>query len=311
MESQRVGAIITAAGQRKNKVPFEALKELGNITIVKRLVLTLQRVGVSPIVVITGEQAEEVERQLSNFNVVFLRNENYKQTHMFESAKIGFEYLLGKVERVILTKVDVPLFTSNTVKRILEAKGEIISPVYRGKTGHPLSISATLIPDILQYDGCDGMKGFLHTKFPVRQWIDVEDEGIIREVYEVENREDWIREHNDQMFRSDIKLSLGKEKLFFDARAKMLLLLIEETHSVRGACKKIALSYSKAWNLINEMEDMLGFPVVERQHGGKYGGKTYLSKEGKQFLNRYLVLEESVRFFAEEQFQQIFQQYLE
>lgn len=311
MENQKVGAIITAAGQRKHNIPFEPLKELGNITIIKRLVLTLQRVGISPVVVITGEQAEEVERQLVNLNVVFLRNEQYEKTHMLESAKIGFEYLKEKVDRVIFTKVDVPLFTSDTVKRLLKAKGEIVSPVYQGKTGHPLSICATLIPEILEYNGCDGMKGFLQTKLDKRQWIEVEDEGILREVGEVEEREDWIQKHNNQMFRSDIKLSLGKEKLFFDSRAKMLLLLIEETHSVRGACKKIALSYSKAWNLINEMEEMLGFPVVERQHGGKYGGKTYLSEAGKQFLNRYLILEESIRSFSEKQFEQIFQQYLE
>lgn len=311
MENQNVGAIITAAGQRKHNIPFEPLKELGNITIIKRLVLTLQRVGISPIVVITGEQAEEVERQLANLDLVFLRNEQYEKTHMLESAKIGFEYLKEKVDRVIFTKVDVPLFTSDTVKRLLKAKGEIVSPVYQGKTGHPLSICSTLIPDILEYNGRDGMKGFLQTKLEKRQWIEVEDEGILREVGEVEEREDWIQKHNDQMFRSDIKLSLGKEKLFFDSRAKMLLLLIEETHSVRGACKRIALSYSKAWNLINEMEEMLGFSVVERKHGGKYGGKTYLSEEGKQFLNRYLALEESIRFFSEKQFQQIFQQYLE
>lgn len=306
----KVGAVITAACQSKRKAPFEPLKELGNITIIKRLVLTLQCVGISPIVVITGEQAEEVERQLTNFDVVFLRNERYEETHMLESAKIGFEYLMGKVDRVIFTKVDVPLVTVDTVKRILQAKGEIVSPVYQGKTGHPLSISASLIPEILQYDGQNGMKGFLHTKFSIRQWIEVEDEGIIRVVDEIEHRKEWIQQHNDQMFHSDIRLSLGKEKLFFDARAKMLLLLIEETCSVRGACKKIALSYSKAWNLINEMEQMLGFPVVQRQHGGKYGGKTYLSEKGKQFLNRYLILEETVRLFTEQQFEQIFEDYL-
>lgn len=311
MKQQKVGGIIAAAGKRNRLHEFEPLKELGRITIVKRLVLTLQRAGVDPIVVVTGEQAEEVERHLAEYGVVFLRNERYKETQMFESAKLGLAYLEGKVDRVVFTKVDVPLFTTQTVKYLLTREEKIVSPVYEGKTGHPICIHASLIPDILSYEGTNGMKGFLHATQEERAWVEVEDQGILysMEHQDEQNHNELLETHNKQMFYPYIKLHLEKEKSFFDARAKMLLLLIEETQSVRKACKRMAMSYSKAWNVLNEMEEILGFSVVERIHGGKYGGKTYLSERGKQFLTRYIALEDSLKQFAEHQFQMLFNEY--
>lgn len=306
MSEEKIGGIIAAAGKRNSDRLFEPLKELGNISIIKRLVVTLQCAGVEPIVIITGHQAEEVERHLSDYGVIFLRNEQYETTQMFESAQIGCSYLKGKCKKIIFTKVDVPLFTTETVGRLLEQKGGIISPVYEGKTGHPLCISDSFIPKILAYRGEGGMKGFLRSVQEERVWIEVKDEGILHSSDTLEQCEQLLEAHNKQMFHPYVKITLEKEKMFFDGRAKMLLLLIEDTHSVRGACKKMAMSYSKAWNLLNHMERELGFPVVKRQHGGKAGGKTYLSEEGREFLHRYLNFEDSIKQFAKKRFQELF-----
>ena len=303
---EKIGGLIIAAGKGQKEEPFEPLKKLGSITVIKRIVLTFQRVGIAPIVVITGEQAEEVERNLSEYGVVFLRNEHYKETTMFDSARIGFEYLQEKCDRVVFTKLDVPLFTTETVRRIVNEKGIAVSPVYKGKTGHPLSLDKTLIPKILEYDGTDGMRGFLHSIETGRVWLEVKDSGIIKSTDELEKEYELIEQHNNQMLHPYIRLSIEKEKLFFDARAKLLLQLIEDTHSVKGACNRMALSYSKAWNLLNEMEQQLGFAVVKRRHGGKFGGKTELSEEGKEFLERYIEFEKSLRNFAEQEFQRLF-----
>lgn len=306
MNQQKVGAIITAAGKRNSDRMFEPLKELGNISVVKRLVVTLQCAGVEPIVVITGHQAEEVERHLSDYGVVFLRNERYEETHMFESAKIGCSYLEGKCDRILFTKVDVPFFTTETVNRLLEQKGGIISPVYEGKTGHPICINSVFIPQILSYDGEGGMKGFLRSMQQERVWIEVKDEGVLYSSEQSSNSQALLEVHNKQIFHSHLTISLAKENIFFDKRAKMLLLMIEDTHSVRGACKRMAMSYSKAWNVLNTMEQELGFPVVQRQHGGKAGGKTYLSEQGRRFLNQYLNFENSIKQFAKQRFEEIF-----
>lgn len=306
MEQKKTAGLIVTAGSRKNGQSFEPLMKLGDITIVKRLVLTFQQAGISPIVLITGNQAEDIEHDLADYGVVFLKNERYEQTQMLDSAKIGFAYLFDKCEQVIFTKVDVPLFTKETVQKIMKAKGSAVTPCYQGKAGHPLCIAKELIPDILAYGGNDGMRGFLHSIQKKRIFIEVDDKGIIYDADQIENSGQLVAKHSEQMIHPYIKISIEKEQLFFNSRAKLLLMLIEDTHSVKGACSKMAISYSKAWNLLNGMEEQLGFPVVERQHGGRDGGGTQLSKEGKEFLERYSHFEESVRHYAAKEFETLF-----
>ena len=105
-----------------------------------------------------------------------------------------------------------------------------------------------------------------------------------------------------------IRISIEKEFAFFNSRAKLLLILIEETQSVKGACKYMALSCGKAWSMINETEETLGYRVVERRHGGRRGGKTVLSQKGKEFLKKYEKYEKDIKEYAVSHFYNIFQE---
>jgi molybdopterin-guanine dinucleotide biosynthesis protein A len=67
--------------------------------------------------------------------VVFLRNEKYASTQMFDSAVIGLDFLRGKCDRILLTPVDIPLFTSETVTALLDCGGDLVLPVCGGGRG--------------------------------------------------------------------------------------------------------------------------------------------------------------------------------
>ena len=54
-----------------------------------------------------------------------------------------------------------------------------------------------------------------------------------------------------------------------------------------SACKQMQISYSSGWNLINNSEKELGFPLVKRWQGGTKGGRTTLTVEGVDLLTRY------------------------
>ena len=68
----------------------------------------------------------------------------------------------------------------------------------------------------------------------------------------------------------------------------------------------MALSYSKAWNMLNQLEQELDYAVVERKHGGINGGKTYLTKEGIEFLEKYQQFEQNVHQYAKNEFDRLF-----
>ena len=67
----------------------------------------------------------------------------------------------------------------------------------------------------------------------------------------------------------------------------------------------------KAWDIINEMERELGFKVVHRRHGGREGGSTELTEAGHRFLHQYLELENDIKRYAYERFQDLFADYIE
>lgn len=303
------GGVIAAVRKIFEKDKVESLLKLGSISVIKRIVLTFQRAGIYPIVVVTGYESYEIERDLASFGVIFLKNENYETSQMFDYAKIGLDYLKDKCDQVIFNPANIPMFTPETIERMLNYNEMIVSPSYNGKSGHPILIASEIIPEILQYDGDMGMRGAIQQIGIERKWVDVEDEGILNNTDDIHRLDNLLEKHNNDIMHSFIKISIEKEDLFFDSRTKLLLLLIQDTHSVRNACKQMALSYSKAWNMINYMEKELGYEVVERKHGGKNGGKTYLTKEGAEFLEKYEVFEENIRQFAKVEFDRLFGKY--
>lgn len=66
-----------------------------------------------------------------------------------------------------------------------------------------------------------------------------------------------------------------------------LLKTISETGCLKAAMKKLNLSYRKTWDNLNRIEDILGFRIIERQRGGKSGGKTVLTTQGQAIVNAF------------------------
>lgn len=271
-----------------------------------RIVLTFQQVEISPIVVITRCESGEIEHDLADYGVIFLQNKQYENSQMFDSAKIGLRFLQNKCDQVLFNPVNIPMFTPETLRKMMECRAKVISPSYQGKAGHPLLISSELIPKILEYNGSLGMRGAIRSLGIERQWMDIDDEGVLQDMDDIDRLDLLLKKHNQHILHPFVRISIEKEFLFFDSRTKLLLLLIQETNSVRSACRHIALSYSKAWNMLNGLEQELGYAVVERKHGGSRGGKTYLTQEGLEFLEKYQRFELKVRQYARDEFDHLF-----
>ncbi len=76
------------------------------------------------------------------------------------------------------------------------------------------------------------------------------------------------------------------EKFFGEGPAR-LLRGIEEKGSLRAAALSMEMAYTKALFLIKRAEASLGFSLVIRTTGGKLGGGSQLTKEGKEWLTKY------------------------
>lgn len=74
---------------------------------------------------------------------------------------------------------------------------------------------------------------------------------------------------------------------FFGEGPCRLLGFVEKTGSLRAAAMEMEMAYSKASKILKQAESSLGFALTTRSTGGKDGGGSTLTPEGKQWLRQY------------------------
>ena len=89
--------------------------------------------------------------------------------------------------------------------------------------------------------------------------------------------------------RAAIKITFfdDNDEKFFGEGPYRLLLAIEKTGSLRSASKSMGLAYSKAFHMIKNAEEALGFSLTSRTTGGRSGGGSTITPEGKEWLKKY------------------------
>ncbi len=76
------------------------------------------------------------------------------------------------------------------------------------------------------------------------------------------------------------------EKVFGDGPLDILH-RVERTGSLRQAAAEINMSYSQAWNLIKDLEERLGFKLLERKIGGEGGGGSQLTEQARDLMMKF------------------------
>src|SRR6476660_364732 len=66
-----------------------------------------------------------------------------------------------------------------------------------------------------------------------------------------------------------------------------LLAAIDSEHSITKAAKTAGMSYRRAWNLIQEVNEAAGETLVEAAVGGRQGGGARLTPHGRLAIDVY------------------------
>lgn len=66
-----------------------------------------------------------------------------------------------------------------------------------------------------------------------------------------------------------------------------LLSALQKTRSINAAANEVGVSYRRAWAQIREMENLLGYPLIISNRGGKSGGGTALTSEAIKLIQQY------------------------
>lgn len=104
-------------------------------------------------------------------------------------------------------------------------------------------------------------------------------------------------------------------RLFTDAKCfgpgvAQLLHAVQQLHSLRAAALSMDMAYSKAWTVIKNSENALGFSLLDSTTGGKGGGGAALTPEGARLLRAYDTFCSRLHDAADELFQEEFAPFL-
>ena len=107
-----------------------------------------------------------------------------------------------------------------------------------------------------------------------------------------------------------ISIRAFNEKKCFGPGIAELLRKVDEYHSLRAASKAMEMAYSKAWSIINNSENNLGFSLLNSSTGGKNGGGAVLTDKGRKLLEAYERYCQEIREFADSSFEKEFKDFI-
>ena len=95
--------------------------------------------------------------------------------------------------------------------------------------------------------------------------------------------------------RVRVKLTLHKQERFFGPGICELLEKIDENGSIQSAAKQMEMSYTKAWKILNRAEEAMGRRLIVRLNGGKSGGSSVLTDEGRAAVKAFRTMEQKLQ----------------
>ncbi len=158
-------AIVLAAGMSRRMGRNKLLLDLQGKPVLHWVLEALQCAGVSPIYVVTGHQADEVQACCdalpASSKTVF--NPHY-ETGRASSIKAGLSALDDEVPGVLIMPGDVPFISTQLVMALqseFARTNRICFPLVDGKKGHPVVFPRSAFPLLQGLEGDETLRDYM------------------------------------------------------------------------------------------------------------------------------------------------------
>ncbi|MBN1399675.1 MAG: nucleotidyltransferase family protein [Anaerolineae bacterium] len=165
------GGLSTRAGRFKMALP------LGDKTVIQRTVESMAAF-VRRTLVVVGWQAEVIKALLADYpGVELVYNDDFR-SGMFSSIRVGIARV--RAPRFFLLPGDQPTISPGVYRHLLASEGEIVVPTCGDRRGHPILLSARLIPEILALPLESTLRDYIRAKGATQ--VAVDDAGILLDI---------------------------------------------------------------------------------------------------------------------------------
>lgn len=298
------GGLIVATGKTDHSNPFVPERMIGKISALERMVLLLQMSGIRRIAVV-GDEKEWPKKLVPSMNLVFLTASS--EGEMMDGVRQGIDFLQEQCTEILVSHVNVPMFSEKTVRMLLEAEGEVCIPCCQRRCGHPILLREGCFSRLLAYQGENGLRGAIEASGIHPNIIETDDIGILSDKKTGTSYEGLSKNHDIRKMTALVQLRIRREKVFYGPGSHQLLQLTETEGSLANACQRMGISYTKGRRIISVMEEQLGKPVLETGQGGKRGGYSHLTESARQMMDSYTAFQEEAEDAVQKLFQKHFQ----
>ena len=161
----QLAAVILAAGASDRMLgQHKLLLSISSQPMIAVVIEAALASGFSPVIVVTGFGADELQPVLRAKNVAVAHNPDWEQG-MSGSIRAGIAALPSDTEAACIMLGDMPLLQPailETLKsRYLRDHDRIVYPTFKGQQGHPVFFPARFFPALLDLQGNQGAKSLL------------------------------------------------------------------------------------------------------------------------------------------------------
>jgi CTP:molybdopterin cytidylyltransferase MocA len=166
----------------------KALLPLGGETFVSRIVRTFRTAGVEDVVVVVGHDAQRVAEELGRLDVMprVILNPEYESGQL-SSILAGLRAVdRPGVTAMLMTLVDVPLVSAETVRAVLmryrTTSALVVRPVNGTRHGHQVLVDRHLFGQLRGADPATGAKPIIRAHASALGDVELLDEGAFTDI---------------------------------------------------------------------------------------------------------------------------------
>jgi molybdenum cofactor cytidylyltransferase len=158
------GIILAAGESRRFGTPKQLLEWKGQ-PFVRVVAQTALDAGLSPVVLVTGSSASQVEQASGGLDLQIVRNDEWKDGQA-SSIKMGISSLPSNCGGAIFLLVDQPQLSTSIIHALKEKHAEglhpVIAPMILDRRGNPVLFDRETFTDLLELEGDVGGRAIFH-----------------------------------------------------------------------------------------------------------------------------------------------------
>jgi len=164
-----VAGVILAAGESKRFGQPKQLLDWRGQSFVRAVAKTALAAGLSPVFVVTGANAAQVEQAVTDLNVSLIHNEEWK-SGQGSSIRSAIKTLTLRSDRRVGSGIflltDQPQVTASILRALVEKHAEglypVVAPMVMDQRANPVLFDRATFPDLMTLEGDVGGRAIFH-----------------------------------------------------------------------------------------------------------------------------------------------------